>query len=139
MSQLSEAMKKYNEAREESKSVMESAFKFLNDLMTALNESLTDLETFKQELVKIILNEDINDESKIKELRVSLLKFKPIEVRITYPSSNGQIRAKLTEATQEAFESIQEYGSFREKIADIIRNSEMTAENKIEQISNVLM
>lgn len=127
-------MNKYNE----SKFTMESVHKFQNELMTALNQSLTDLDVFKEKLVNIVISNS-EDEDKIKELRTCILKFKPIQVKITLPDSNVEVRDKLNEATLLVLETIEEYGQFKNKVINIIRDNEMTVENKIEQISNVLM
>jgi hypothetical protein len=106
--------------------------------MSGLNQSLSDLDVFKEELVKIVISEK-SDEDKIKELRTCILKFKPIQVKLTLPSSDVEIRDKLNEATLLVLETIKEYSQFKQKVTDIIRDNEMTVENKIEQISNVLM
>jgi len=137
MSQLSEAMKNYNKACEESKSTMESINKFQNDLMTALDQHITNLDTFKQELINIVLSGD--NEDKLKELRICILKFKPIQVKDAFPKSNSEIRDKLNEAALVVLENIKEYGQFKEDIANIIRDTDKTVENKIETILNILM
>ena len=137
MSQLSEAMKNYNKACEESKSTMESINKFQNDLMTALDQHITNLDTFKQELINIVLSGD--NEDKLKELRICILKFKPIQVKVAFPKSNSEIRDKLNEAALVVLENIKEYGQFKEDIANIIRDTDKTVENKIETILNILM
>ena len=95
MAQFAEAMNKYNKALEKSKATMDSVHKFQNDLMLALNQSLSNLDVFKQELVNIIINNEKSDDDKIKELRICILKFNPIEIKLTYPSSNGEIRKRL--------------------------------------------
>ena len=138
MSQLNTAMNQYNKAVEKSKSTMELVRKFQDDLMKALNQSLSDLDTFKQDLISIILNEK-SDEDKLQEVRICILKFNPIELKLTFPSSDSQVRDKLNEMALLVVESIQEYGQFKEKVADIIRDTDMTTENKIEKISNILM
>ena len=146
MFQLNTAVNKYNKALEESKSTMESINKFQKDLIISLNQSLSDLETFKQELVNIVISEK-SDEDKLKELRISILKFNAIEIKLTFPSSNGEIRNKLNEEVLLVLESIEEYGAhaltcalqFKEKIANVIRDQDITVENKIEAIANILM
>ena len=137
----------YNKSRKESKSTMESINKFQNDLMTALDQHITNLDTFKQELINIIISTSGDNEDKLKELRICILKFKPIQVKVAFPKSNSEIRKrthsraryKLNEATLVVLETIKEYGQFKDDIANIIRDIDKTVENKIEAISNILM
>lgn len=97
---------------------------------------------FKEKLIKIIISPSVPEE-KLNMLRTTILEF-----QVTSNNNNlsldklnitPSIRSEINKALIQINVLLEEELSFKDKIADIIRNTNISPIDKIEQIANILM
>lgn len=139
-------MQDYNKKIKEINEERDILIKIANEFITITGKALAILETLKEDLIKIILDSNYSPEDKISKIRNKILESKSQESNIDdelHKHINKDMSPKLLERVNELIRAMtntyHENSKFRDQIADAIRNKEMSPQDKIEEISNILM
>ena len=120
--------------------------KITNEFIQVIGTALMILESLKDDIIRVVVDSNFSEEEKISKIRNKILESKAQEINVDdqlHQYVNKDMSPKLLESVNELIEimskSYNEGSEFRNKIADVIRDRDLTINTKLEEISNILM